>query len=131
MGLWKDRPLSRRSELAALTLVTLLWAAPAVALTAEEAARRIAEESGATVLRVEPLDVRGRSVYQLTVMMPPDAGNAAFQIGTLWVDAETGQLVPRLFHEPDGWTAPPPSMSAPEPAGAVVRRESLSREPRR
>jgi hypothetical protein len=109
----------------------MLWAAPAAARTPEEVARRIAEESGATVLRIERMEWHGRTVYQLTVMLPPDAGNAAFQIGTLWIDAETGQLVPRLVHRPDGWIAPPPPISAPEPAGSVVRRESLEREPLR
>ena len=75
---------------------------------------------GVEVLGIRRLEEDGRGVYAVTVMMPEDAGNVAFQIGILYVDAETGELVPRPRR------APGEGLSAPEP-GEELRRRSFGR----
>lgn len=118
---------SQQSERATVLALFLVASTPAVALTPEEVAARIASEYRVEVLKVEDASDDGRRLYVLTVMLPLDAGNAAFQVGRLFVDAETGKLVPRLRHRPDGYEAPPAWPSAPEPSGPALRRESLER----
>jgi hypothetical protein len=122
------RRRSLRNELRVLALAGLLWAAPAAALTPAEVAARLAADYGVEVLEVKEVQRDGERLFAVTVMLPRDAGNAAFQVGTLLLDAETGRPVPRLFHRPDGWSAAPPPVSVPEPAGPVLRRESLARD---
>ncbi len=96
----------------------MAWAQPV--LTPEEVSKRLVARYGVEVLAVRTLDEGDRPVYAVTVMMPEDAGNVAFQIGVLYVDAETGELVPRP--RPGGkeeWRTPEP--------GRELRRRSLER----
>jgi len=115
-----------------LALLAGLLAAPALALGPEEAARRIAQRYGVEVLRVRELGVDGRRIYALTVMQPGGDVNGAFQIGELWVDAETGEPVPRLFHRADGYELPLSRVSRiSEPDAGQLRAWSFKGPPPR
>ncbi len=91
------------------------WQAALAQLSAEEVARRVAARFGVEVLKVREVeDERGR-LFAVTVLLPEEAGNAAFQVGILYVDAETAEPVPRLVHRPAGYELPRPLPGAPEP----------------
>ena len=81
----------RGTAIRALVGLLVLVAAPsmAMALTPEEAARKVAETYGVEVLRVREVEEDGRRLYLLTVMLPGGDRNDAFQVGTLTVDADT------------------------------------------
>ena len=121
-----------RARLPALALLVALLAAPALALAPEEAARKVAERYGVEVLRVRELAVDGRRVFALTVMAPGGDVNGAFQIGELWVDAETGEPVPRLIHRSAGYDLPPPRVAGiPEPDAGHLRAWTFGGPPPR
>lgn len=122
---------NRHSVIGALAALALLPVAgpPAGALTPEEAARRIAGEHRVEVLGIEEIERDGRRLYEVTVMFPPGDSNVAFQVGTLWIDPDTGEPVPRFRHRADGYELPPPPVAAPrEPQGRELRRESFERD---
>ena len=97
-----------------LILAAILGAAnlalpdPAAAVTQQEAERKVAEDFGVEVLtkRTRAGDIDGRAVWFLTVMNPGGTSNAAFQVNTLAVDRETGELVPAFRHKPSGYELP-------------------------
>ncbi|RMD64667.1 MAG: hypothetical protein D6826_01915 [Alphaproteobacteria bacterium] len=76
------------------------------AVSAQEAADRIAAEFEVEVLRTRPGEIDGRSVWLVTVMVPGGDSNAAFMVTTLAVDRETGRLIPAFRHGPHGATPP-------------------------
>ena len=120
----------RGTAIRALFGLLVLVAVPSTAraLTAEEAARKVAETYGVEVLRVREVEEDGRRLYLLTVMLPGGDRNDAFQVGTLTVDADTGEPVPRLRHRPDGYELPPPPAgTAPEPTADRLRERTFGR----
>jgi hypothetical protein len=66
----------------------------AAALTQEEAAAQIAEEYGVEVLKTDAVLQGDQPIILLTVMEPGGNDNAAFQVNTIAVDAETGEVIP-------------------------------------
>ncbi len=96
-------------------------------LTAEAAARQVAEAYG-----VEPLRVRevrqedGSPAYAVTVMTPGGDSNDAFLVTTLLVDARTGELVPQFRHTPTGheFSDAPSNVPPTESDGPALRRRS-------
>ncbi len=112
-----------------LWLASVLASSPATALTPHEVARRLAETYGVDVLRVRELEEDGRRLYAVTVMLPGGNRNDAFQVGTLLLDAETGEPVPRFGHGPSGHELPPPVKgSVPEPTGDQIRERTFGRQ---
>lgn len=113
-----------RSALAAL----LLLAGPAFAdqpvKTADEIKALVAERYGVEVLRVVETAPEDRpAAYRVTVMLPGQAGNAAFLVNTLLVDAATGRLLSAFRHEAAGYNLPDapqldPNRSTNNPAAA-------------
>jgi uncharacterized membrane protein YkoI len=88
---------------AALLSAAVAFPLPAIAaLSADQVKARIAKDFGVKVLRVRPGKDRGRNVYLVTMMNPGGDFNEAFQVNTIIVDAETGQLVPRFRHRSSG-----------------------------
>ncbi len=122
--------MPRRAPLMVLLwIVAMLGATPARGLTPQEVARRLAETYGVDVLRVRELEENGRRLYAITVMLPGGNRNDAFQVGTLLVDAESGEPVPRFGHGPSGYELPPPVKgSAPEPTADRIRERTFERE---
>ncbi len=80
----------------------------ALALTQEEAERKVAEAFGVEVLskHTRAGEIDGRAVWFLTVMNPGGTFNDAFQVNTLAVDQETGELVPAFRHRASGYDLP-------------------------
>ena len=97
--------MSRISGLA-LTLGLLVALLPQTALAAvseAEAARQLEQAYGVKALKVRAGEVGGRAVWLVTVMNPGSDSNAAFQVNTLAVDQETGELVPAFRHGTSGY----------------------------
>ena len=97
--------MSRISGLAlALGLLAVLLPQTAVAAVSEaEAARQLEQAYGVKALKVRAGDVGGRAVWLVTVMNPGSDSNAAFQVNTLAVDQETGELVSAFRHGTSGY----------------------------
>lgn len=68
--------------------------APVAALTQQEAAEQVAEQYGVEVLKTEATLQGDRPIILLTVMQPGGNDNAAFQVNTIAVDADTGEVIP-------------------------------------
>lgn len=79
-----------------LALAGALGGTARAAVTEEQAAERIASDYGVEVLRVRAGEIDDRAVWLVTVMKPGGNSNDAFQVTTLAVDQETGDLVPNF-----------------------------------
>ena len=84
-------------------LVALLPQTALAAVSEAEAARQLEQAYGVKALKVRAGDVGGRAVWLVTVMKPGSDSNAAFQVNTLAVDQETGELVPAFRHGTSGY----------------------------
>lgn len=91
--------------LAAGLVVTAL-SNPAAAISSEDAGRKVAEEFSVTVLRVRAGVLDDTPVWLVTVMKAGGNRNDAFQVTTLAVDQESGELVPSFRHGASGYTLP-------------------------
>ncbi len=93
---------------AVLGAVNLALLGQAGAVTQEEAERKVAEDFGVDVLtkHTRAGEIDGRDVWFLTVMNPGGTSNDAFQVNTLAVDQETGELVPAFRHRASGYDLP-------------------------
>ena len=76
--------------------------ASSATLTADQAAAKIADEYGVKVLKTAEGTIRGQRVFLVTVMNPGGNFNEAFQVSTLAVDPDTGQLVSGVAHRDSG-----------------------------
>ncbi len=113
-------------------LALLTTTAGALALTPAEIERRLVAAAGVEVLAIRETTVDGRRVYVVTVMFPGGDRNGAFQVGELWLDAETGEPVPRLRHRAEGYELPPPRLGEPrEPAPDDLRTWTFGGPPPR
>lgn len=93
------------------------------AVTAEQAAKIIADNYGVEVLRVRPGEVDSREVWLVTAMVPGGNSNAAFMVSTLAVDRATGDLVSSFRHGHSGYQVPPVGngLNETEEAPAKIR----------
>ena len=101
--------------------------AAAQRLSAEAAAERVAQTYGVEALRVRTIRTEdGRRAYAVTVMAPGGNSNGAFQVTTLLVDAETGDLIPQFRHTPTGHeiSGAPSNVPPTEVDGPALRRRS-------
>lgn len=99
--------------------------ASAQRLTAEAAARQVAETYGVEALRVrEVRQEDGSLAYAVTVMTPGGDSNNAFAVTTLLVDAQTGALIPQFRHTPTGheFSDAPSNVPPTESDGPALRR---------
>ncbi len=82
---------------------------PALAITQitqEEAAKSVSEAFAVRVLKVREGEFDGQAVWLVTVMKDGGERNDAFQVTTLAIDRETGQLVPAFRHLASGYLLP-------------------------
>ena len=92
--------------LAALVIATWVPAPVAAAVSSEAAARKVAEQYSVEVLRVRAAVLDNTPVWLVTVMKGGSNNNDAFQVTTLAVDQETGELVPAFRHGANGFSLP-------------------------
>lgn len=107
--------------IAVLPLLPLQVASAAV--SEEEASRLISERFEVQVLRVRAGEVGDRPVWLLTVMRSGGTRNDAFQVSTLAVDRETGDLVPAFRHRESGYDLP----AARSGGGKAIQRPDAAR----
>ena len=90
--------------------IAMLSALPAqiaaAAMSEDEASRLISERFDVQVLKVRAGEIDDRPVWLLTVMRGGGTRNDAFQVSTLAVDQETGELVPAFRHRESGYDLP-------------------------
>ena len=83
--------------------VAALLAPPAwAAMTESQVSAKVAKDLGVKVLRVRPGKADGQSVFLVTIMNPGGDFNAAYQVNTVAVSAENGELVSRFRHRASG-----------------------------
>lgn len=117
----------RAGCLMAAVLCGLSVPVAAQALSADAAGRQVAATYGVETLRVrETRTEDGRRAFAVTVMTPGGDVNGAFQVTTLLVDAETGQLIPQFRHGPTGHELSDAPSNVPPTVvdGPVLRRRS-------
>ena len=74
---------------------------------------------GVKVLRIKPMTEQGRSAFAVTIMNPGGDFNEAFQVNTIVIDAETGQLIIQYRQGSSGLrSAAPPVSSRTGPSTA-------------
>lgn len=94
--------------IAAAAMTTMLQSGGAQALQSEaDVTAQIEEAYPVKVLRVTPGEIENRQVWMVTVMNEGGTSNAAFQVTTLAVDRESGELVPAFRHHESGYSLPP------------------------
>ncbi|HEX9789621.1 MAG TPA: hypothetical protein VGA60_03070 [Kiloniellales bacterium] len=76
------------------------------AVTSEEAARMVAEQFSVKVLRVRAAVLDSTPVWLITVMNAGGNNNDAFQVNTLAVDQDSGELIPSFRHGASGYDLP-------------------------
>ncbi len=82
-------------------------ATPAAVKSADEIKQIVEKTYTVQVLRVtEATQEDGTPVYRVAAMMPGTAGNAAYMVNTLTVDATTGLPLPPFRHLVSGYTLP-------------------------
>ena len=81
-------------------------AAPA-SKPADEVKGIVEQTYNVQVLRVTPAELEdGTAVYKVAAMKPGTAGNAAYMVNTLTVDAATGLALPAFRHHAAGYSLP-------------------------
>lgn len=124
-ALARKRSTAGTGRAAARLLAVVLLAAGVIshsglaAVTGEEAAAKIRADYGVEILRVRAGTLDGVPVWLVTVMTPGGEVNDAFQVNTLAVDKDTGQLVP-VFR---------PGLHAPAQPGEGSVDSKLDRRP--
>lgn len=96
--------MSRSRKLLVLAALAAAMTSPAGAATQEEIKEMLEKRFGVEVLRMRETEVDGRAAIAATVMNRGGNSNAAFQVNTLVVDKETGNLVPQFRHLPSGYS---------------------------
>lgn len=86
-----------------LALVAFAGAGARAAPSKEAIKMSIEKTYDVKVLRIQEGEQGDRSVYRVTFMNHGGNDNAAFQVNTIVVDAETGKLVPQFRHLVSGY----------------------------
>ena len=115
------------SALALVLVPAWLLVAPAASqgvLSPEVVSERIEATFGVRVLRVRRAENAGRSSYAVTVMNPGGNYNEAYQVSTLMVEPESGELISQFRHLPAGYrlSGAPLNSITTDGDGAVIRR---------
>lgn len=99
--------MARVAGLCLAAAVLLGGLSPALAeVGRDEAAQDIAERYGVEVLKVREGEVDGVPAWLVTVMFPGGNFNSAFQVQTLAVDKQSGDLIPAFRHGTSGYQLP-------------------------
>jgi hypothetical protein len=99
--------MARVAGLCLAATVLLGGLSPALAeVGRDEAAQDIAERYGVEVLKVREGEVDGVPAWLVTVMFPGGNFNSAFQVQTLAVDKQSGDLIPAFRHGTSGYQLP-------------------------
>ncbi len=99
------RTLGMRLALAGMVAAALLIFGPhAWAISKAEAKAKIEKMFRVEVLKIREIISNGRPAYAVTVMNPGGDFNEAFQVNTIVIDRETGQLVPQFRHRGAGYS---------------------------
>lgn len=80
----------------ALAMVTISVAAVSSAraeMSVDEIRNKVTADYGVTVLKVMPMETVPDAKFAVTVMNPGGNWNGAYQVNTIVVDGETGELV--------------------------------------
>lgn len=129
MGKLDSRSIRVVAALGLAAGIILSSAGPAAAqtlMTESEARAALEEEYGVQVLRVEPGEQDGVPVFVVRVMNPGGNFNEAFQVNTLVINRQTGELVRQFRHGPSGMRgAGGARAGANENSGPILRRESV------
>lgn len=108
---------SMRKSLLAIAAAVILGgagAAGAQSPMSEEAVRAWVEDSyPVEVLKVEQGEVDGVDAWMVTMMTEGGDFNSAFQVNTIAVNRQTGELIPSFRHGPSGYKVPPSLSGAP------------------
>jgi hypothetical protein len=76
------------------------------AVSSEDAARKVAEQFSVKVLKVRAAVLDSIPVWLITVMTAGGNNNDAFQVNTLAVDQDSGELIPSFRHGASGYVLP-------------------------
>lgn len=79
------------------------------AMTEEQVRQAVERAYSVTVLRIQRVEHAGREAFRVTIMNPGGDSNTAYQVNTIAIDAETGELIPQFRHRASGYdenTAP-------------------------
>jgi hypothetical protein len=85
-----------------LAVLLPLLAGPAAAMSEAEVTAKVAGDYSVDVLQVRRAALDGRQVFLVTMMNQGGDFNEAFQVNTIAVDVESGELVPGFRHRPSG-----------------------------
>lgn len=104
-----------------------IGASPVHALSPAAVALDLGQRYGVQVLRVTPIERDGKNLFAVVVMNPGGNFNEAFQVTTLIVDADTGDLVTQFRDEATGFDLPEAADRQPpaDDGGAAIRRETF------
>ena len=96
---------------------------------AQRLAKAVGERFGVTVLKAEPAAIDGHQLYRIVVMNPGGDFNSAYEVRTLLIDPETGELVPAFQQEQSGYRTALPADREPNDDGVAttIRRESFAK----
>jgi len=89
-----------------LAFVVVFGAGARAAPSKETIKSSIEKTYNVKVLRIQDGEQDGRQVYRVTFMNHGGNDNAAFQVNTIVVDAETGKRVPQFRHLASGYRLP-------------------------
>ncbi|MDQ2103701.1 hypothetical protein [Azospirillum isscasi] len=82
-------------------------AAKPAPMPADEVKRVVEQTHNVQVLRVTEAELEdSTTVYKVAAMRPGTAGNAAYMVSTLTVDAATGLALPPFRHQAAGYSLP-------------------------
>lgn len=118
------RPLSGAFVVAAA--LGLAGAPPAFALQSPEAVKQQIEKAyPVQVLEIFEIKSDSQPAYAVVVMNSGGNYNEAFQVNTLIVDAETGQLIRQFRHHASGYEVPESAVRRwPKNDTGALRRET-------
>lgn len=89
-----------------------------------QVANKLQKAYGVKILRIRPGQIDGKPVYIVTVMNPAGNSNAAFQVTTLAVDKNSGELVSQYRQTPTGQRhSGANSYNTPDDASGMIIRQ--------
>lgn len=128
MAMRRNRTVFACSQavIAGLAAAIILSGSALAQVTESSVRAMLTDEYGVEVLEIRAVDTADGPVYEAVVMNPGGDSNAAFQVGVVRIDAQSGKLVPQVSHGPSGYeTGGAATLGIPEGSGPTLRRESF------
>ena len=93
----------------AMSFLVVSMASVLAQVDKDQIQRKFETEYGVTVLRIREISDNGKPVFAVTVMNPGGNFNEAYQVNTVAVDPETGELISQYRSKTNGiqHAAPP------------------------